>query len=286
MIVNRTKKNCIIIICTFICVFLGACKGESKTPDFADEMIVKLSYTPVNVENDEMTYTMNIEVYQDSTICIYADGFSKWYGEDEPERMIYNISENELQDIKDAIVEEDLYNLHSDVGNKDNMEGVRKSITIYTVQGEHEVYGINPSNRSFIKVYDLITGLRREELASYVGNVNDIQERGLRNDVGVYLKNQRDEIVFQKEDIKDIYFDDEKDLIVVELVDSAKETLMEMTQNMGKKEYISFTLYNDNEFEFALAAYENTEDGKLYANNTYDESERETVIKELKEGLE
>ena len=286
MIVNSMKKNCIIIICTFIFLCLGGCKKASGTPDFADGIIVKLSYTPVNVENVEMTYTMNIEVYQDATICIYADDFYKWYGKDEPEKVYYDIGEDELKDIKDAIIKEDLYNLHSDVGNKDNMEGLRKSITVYTVEGEHEVYGINPSNRSFNKVYELICGLRRTELTAYIGTVEEIQKQGFRNDVGIYLKDKNGEIVFQKEDVKDIYIDEEEDLIVVELVESAAESLMEMTELAGKKEYISLNLYNDNEFIISMAAYKGTEDGKLYANNTFDREELDTVIKELKEGLE
>ena len=75
------KKIYAGLLIVLICLSLASCGKKEKGPDFADDMFVKLSYTPVDMRSEEYVYTMNVEVYQDSSVCIYADEFIKWYGE-------------------------------------------------------------------------------------------------------------------------------------------------------------------------------------------------------------
>ncbi len=311
------KKARFIIFFWFL-ILLTACSGKKKMPDFAEGTIVSLSFTPVNVNSDATTYTMNIEVNQSGELIIYADGFSKWYGKDEPEVIHLNITLDKVEEIKNLIEEEDLYNLHKDVGNKDNMEGIKKSLTVYTVEGEYTVYGLNPSNRSFNRVYDYIYDLELEELASYTTRINSIQTNGLKNDIGIVITDVNDEIIFTKEDIYDVYYVD-RDVyeeatktdavydennfreetatpedaeanpncrVVIELKDEAKEILNQNFTITNRKDYVTYNVYNDNELILFMMVKKNTDDGKIYSSKDYSVEEAEKLTEILKEGLE
>ena len=292
------KKKLFLEIVFIICLCMVSCGKKGNTPKFADGLFVEIYYTPNNINSEEMTYTIHAKFYQDATVCIYADDFSKWYGEDEPEKFEFKIDEIEQKNIKNIIIDEDIYNLRDDIGNKDNMDGVKKSITVYTVKGSHTVYGINPSNRNFNKVYDYISGVIREEISTYISYISDIQEKGINNDVGLCLNDSAGVKVFGKEEIKDIYC--EKNLvndtkesnennhnkIVIELKDDSAKKLESLTDIIGKKDMVTFELYNDNVFFGSFFAYKNTDDGKIYSSQTYEDEEIEEIVEELKEGMD
>ncbi|MBQ9233628.1 MAG: hypothetical protein IJ167_06300 [Lachnospiraceae bacterium] len=192
------KKKITVFFLLIICVCVVSCGKKEEAPEFADALFVKLSYTPVDINSDELTYTINIEIYQDSTMRIYADDFIKWYGDEEPETINISISNEDLENVKKSIIENDLYSMQRDVGNKDNMAGVKKSLIIYTKDGEYSVYGINPSNKRFNYVFDMITDLNREELVDYIDSIDLIQKNGAKNDVGIYITDEDDNIIFKK----------------------------------------------------------------------------------------
>ncbi len=284
----------ILIIYVMLAISLTSCVGKDSYPAFSDGLFVKISYTPVNVNEDETTFTVNVEILQDGTMYIYADNFVKWYGENEPDRMKLKLSDEEVEDVKKSIIREGLFDMHNDVGNKDITEGIRKEIIIYTAEGEYSIYGINPSNRSFNKVYEQIYGLRREELVTYVDKINEIQETGSRNDVGIYLTNQSGNKIFLKEDIENIYSEEyypegeeePKTRIVFVLNDEAQAILDDAGAYTDKKKQISYKMYNDNKYIFDVIVNESDDGCFLFADVLYDEKELEDVIKELNEGLE
>ncbi|MBQ9610165.1 MAG: hypothetical protein IJV15_12075 [Lachnospiraceae bacterium] len=276
-----------------------ACGKKDNTPEFSDDgMLVKLSATPKDIEEEPFTYTTNIEVYSDGTVKIYADNFSKWYGKDEPDVEELKIDDSELGEIKQAIVDEDLYHLHEDVGNKDGISGVEKKLTVYTKSGEYSVYGINPSNVKFNKVYDLIYGLRRDELATYILYIEDIQKKGSVDDIGVTIEDSCEKILFDNSDIKDIYIEDvsvyseeeDEDLhedntskykIVIELTDENVESLYEMTKYADSMNYVAFNLYVDKSLNMILYTDVPIEDGKIYSNSDYTEEAAENAAEML-----
>ncbi len=300
------KKIYTVFLSVLICLFFTSCGIKSNAPEFADEMFVKLSYTPVDIRSEEYIYTMNIEIYQDMSACIYADDFIKWYGEDEPERVWITLSEQDIKDIKKCINDNKLYEIQRDVGNKDDIAGVRKSITVYTKDSEYSISGLSPSNKNFNAVYDLITDKVRTKVTNYTDGIEEIQKKGKADDVGIYITNETDSIVFGKTDITDIYveelFEGEKATdtdaesevqnsltmrIVFGLDDSVKEDYEKMTFYLNEDEFIVLKLYNDKKFVMNLLAYNETDGIKVYSGNVfYDEEEINELIEELKEGLE
>ncbi|MBR1816046.1 MAG: hypothetical protein IJ763_05025 [Lachnospiraceae bacterium] len=297
-----TYKKILLISMIFTLVLLCACGEESDTPDFAEDgILVKLSARPKDIEEDIYTYTTNIEVYNDGTIKIYAEEFSKWYGEEEPEIVELKITESEIEEIKRTILDEDLYHMHENVGNKDDISGVEKRLTIYTTEGEYSIHGISPSNVKFNRVYDLIYGLKRDELASYLININDIQKKGNINDTGICIIDSNGSIIFRNSDIESINIQNMNDItdeddtsrkdippykIVIKVKEDNVERLNELTQYADEKNYVTFNLNVDNKFYMLLYTCEPIEDGKIYSNNDYTMEEAEETVNELVSELE
>lgn len=282
---NNCRKNLIFIMLFLLGMCLVSCEKKNKAPEFADDLFVKLSYEPANSDNIEKAYKLNIEIYRDGTVRIYANEFLKWYGKDVPGIQTSTISPDDEKKIEKMIIDEDLYHLQRDVGNKTEMEGIKKTLTVYTKDEEYSVYGINPSNKSFNKVYDLIYELTFENMATYITKIDEIQRKGVENDVGLYIKDNSDNIVFAKEDIKDIY--SESEAVVIELNEEKAKELEDMTYYIDEDMILSFSLYNDNEFVIMLVAYHGTTDGKIYVSDSFgNEDEMNEFIQTLKEGLE
>ena len=282
---NIYKKYLIYILLLLSGLCLTSCKNKNKAPEFADDLFVMLSYEPANSDDIAKTYKLNVEIYRDGTVRIYTNDFLKWYGKDVPGIQTSTISQDDVKKIEKMIIDEDLYHLQRDVGNKTNMEGIKKTLTVYTKEGEYSVYGINPSNKSFNKVYDSIYELTFGQTATYVSKIDEIQRKGAENDVGLYIKDNSGNIVFRKEDIKDIY--SESETIVIELNEEKAEVLEDMTYYIDKDMNLSFSLYNDNEFMIMLVAYQRTKDGKLYISDSFENhDDMNEFIQNLKEGLE
>ena len=282
---NNYRKKLIFIPLLLLAVCLVSCEKKNKAPEFADDLFVMLSYEPANSDDIAKTYKLNVEIYRDGTVRIYANDFLKWYGKDVPGIQTSTISQDDVKKIEKMIIDEDLYHLQRDVGNKTNMEGIKKTLTVYTKEEEYSVYGINPSNKSFNKVYDFIYELTFEKTATYITKIDEIQRKGVENDVGLYIKDNFGNIVFVKEDIKDIY--SESEAVVIELNEEKAKELEDMTFNIDEEMILSFSLYNDNEFIIMLVAYHGTTDGKIYVSNSFgNEDEMNEFIQNLKEGLE
>lgn len=298
------KRILVLLFSLIYIIFLCGCKKDnSKMPDYSEEMFVKLRFTPVDVKETELTYSMNVEIYQDTKVVIYADGFSKWYGEDEPEVFETNLNEEQINDIKIAISDNQLWDMHKDVGNKDNLQGIKKEITIYTVDGERTIYGINPSNRSFNYVYDLIYDLERENISVYVDEIDKIQSKGAKNDTGIVICNVNDETVFTYEDIEEIYIEiindnddnaeetdeetdektDEEELyrLVIRLTEDNVDKLKELSENSNDEGLVTFSLYNDKKLITVMFSEYMTDSGKMYSNNIYSKEEGEELINML-----
>lgn len=302
-----TNKKILFINLMFILIVLCSCGKNDDTPDFAEDgILVKLSSTPKDIEEAAYTYTTNIEVYNDGTVKIYADSFEKWYGEAEPETVELKIADSDIEEIKRVIIDEDLYHLHENVGNKDDISGVEKTLTVYTIAGKYSVHGISPSNVKFNKVYDYIYGLKRDELTSYIVNINDIQKNGSENDTGLIILDGNGNVLFENLDIKSIKIQDISSVvyeneeaeddsgmeevpmykIVFELSEDKYERLYELTKDADSRNYITFNLYVDNTFYMILYADTPIQDGKICSNNDYTKINAEKTVDELVSELE
>ena len=135
---NNYRKKLIFIPLLLLAVCLVSCEKKNKAPEFADDLFVMLSYEPANSDDIAKTYKLNVEIYRDGTVRIYANDFLKWYGKDVPGIQTSTISQDDVKKIEKMIIDEDLYHLQRDVGNKTNMEGI-KTLTVYTKEEEYSV---------------------------------------------------------------------------------------------------------------------------------------------------
>ena len=200
------KKFSLIIMILVLGFVLVSCKKE-KEWDFAEGKFVTLSVTPKGTKEERLSYTLNIDIYDNGDFIISTTDFYKWYDGDLPLPDKYSLTSKWVNDIKDAIKKEKLVDSHKDVGNKTNMVGELKSLTIYTTAGDVEIYGINPSNESFNLVYDMIFERFKENRISYCYKIDCKLNEGISKDIGFEIYDDNDNLLFNNDDVKNIYYE-------------------------------------------------------------------------------
>ncbi len=279
-------KKAILTLCMLVlCITLTSCKKEEFT--FSNNEIVMLSTTPVGgVETYEM-YTINIKIYADGRVMVYADNFNRWLGKDEIPVEEFTLSPAIVENIKRKLLEENIPYLRENVGNKDNIEGTRRTITVYGTNGEHTVGGISPSNREFIRAYDYVYECVRENVFIYSSQIADIQKEGYiafqnRN---VKITDELDDIILSDEYINNVFFEEmpakEEDnnegnltteateklySVVLEFNTEATEYLNKLTAECDE-EAINLKLHINDTYETTVMIDYNITDGKIYFNN-------------------
>lgn len=294
------------ILCLIMIMLLGVglCScGEKETPALNQEKLIEITSRPLGMVDSYKLYTLHICVYNDCTVELYADDFDYWYGDTACPRTMVHISEEELAEIKKAIEDNDALNLNENVGNRDLTEGTIKSFIIYADDGEHKSGGLSPSNRSFLRVYDLVYDLVREESFVYAGGINRIQAEGYgrRFDLGPRLHDSKDFPIITTDMIQDFVIvpadeveapeatetdaeDEDMYGAAILLNEEGTAAIYEATGHMSGEPLIFF-LYNNNTLYDIVKINNQIEDGTIYLNNIYNEADAASAVDELEAGL-
>lgn len=291
------KRSIKLLMLLFV-FSLTAC-GRRTQPELAEDVFIKLSTNSVGVMESYKMCTMNIEIHQNGTVRIYADGFYKWLSDEECPVCMTQITSEETDELKGLIAEYDLYNMREDVGNKDSMDGDKKYLTLYTVDGEHTVGGLNPSNRAFLKIFDYINALVREELYTYKLRVYEMQEQGCADMKrrGVKLTDNHDDIVLTGEMIDsyeilqaeaedelstvlDAAYGEEQEyyVIAMHLNDEGTEIIAERTVGCNEKSPEVYYLYKDDTYVTTICVDYQIIDGVLYLSDIYSKEDAEALV--------
>lgn len=299
----------------FLFMFILTACGKSKQPELSDGAFIKLSTKPVGELEVYNFYTVNVEIYQDGAVKIYADDFKKWMGEEECPVSTTQVTQEEVEELKRLIEENNLYNMREDVGNKDSMDGDRKYLTLYTVDGEHVSGGLNPSNRAFNKIYDYINDIVREELYNYKLEISEIQEQGYIRwqNMGIDITNEQDNVVLSEDSIDrletvyiEIAEEDEKQesgqqvstdmeasledadgqyKVAVYLNEEGAAAIMEQTAGCSDKSPQIYYLYINDVYETTIYVDYQIVDGILYLSDTYTKEEADAIVEKISDIL-
>lgn len=312
---KKYKFFTMAVLVVFVLVCMTGC-GEEKQPELADGKFIKLSNTPMGEMSIIDIYTLNIEVHQDKTVIIYADDFDKWLGEGECPIVKTSITDDEINELKQLIADNDLYNMREDIGNKNVKDGDKKSLTLYTVNGGHTSGGMNPSNRKFLKIYDYLYELVREEVYSYKLDISDLQEDGASsmNNQGIRITDYLDNIVLTDEYIDEIRIasyseqpqvipdedsasetdafsnedteDEAEEKYCVAIVLNAEGTELMCNLTLGCEEKPGlYYLYLHGTYRNAISVGYNITDGIIYLNEAYTREQAEAEVQVLSETI-
>ncbi|MCM1207581.1 MAG: hypothetical protein NC309_01560 [Ruminococcus sp.] len=284
------------------CINLCSC-SEKEPPSLNQEKLIEITSRPLGMVDRYKLYTLHICVYNDCTVELYANDFDYWYSDAACERTTVQITEAELEDIKRAIEENDALNLNENVGNRDLREGTIKSFVIYADDGEHRSGGLSPSNRSFLRVYDLVYNLVREESFVYTGSIERLQAEGYgrRFDRGPRLHDSKDTRIITTDMIQDFVIVPAEEIEVAD----ATQTDAEVDELYGAAillneegtaaiydatgyvtdEPLIFFLYNNNTLYDIVKINNQIKDGTIYLNHIYNEADAVKVVDELEASL-
>lgn len=188
-------------------LLVGGCTESNKEFVPGDNELIHLTSTPKGGVETYQIYTMNIMIYVDGTVRIYASDFVKWLGNDEIPELTFTITPEEVEEIKQLIIDQDIYNLREEVGNRDGISGTIKTMTVYAADGTNTTGGVSISNRQFVTAYDGIEAIVREELYLYSGEISSTQYKGyvLYTNRSVELLDRDGQTVLDHESINDVY---------------------------------------------------------------------------------
>ncbi len=274
-----------ILLLSFIfCALMSltGCGDKEKVFVAGDNELIHLTSTPRGGVETYEIYTTNIMIYVDGTVKIYASDFVRWFGEGEIPEFTFYVSKEEVEAIKQLIVDNNLYNLREDVGNKDGISGTVKQITVYGTEGTNTTGGISVSNRQFTRSYDGVEAIVREELFLYQTEIKDIQYKGF-----VEFSNRRVELVdrtgacvLNDEVINDVYAHTEElgnqnaYYVIMEFNQQGGESLKEITYWASKEDIVVLSLHLNGDFETKISINAPLLDYKLYIPQ---ESEDEAI---------
>lgn len=266
------KKHFLLIIMLSLILVMGGCKEKKKEFVAGDKELIHLTSTPRGGVESYQIYTTNIMIYVDGTVKIYASDFVRWFGRDEIPELEVTLGKDDVEAIKQLIIDQDLYNLREDVGNKDGISGVVKQMTIYAADGTNTTGGISVSNRQFVRAYDRIEAMVREELFIYTAEINDIQYEGylLFDNRSVEITDREGNTIINHEDINSVYSyteeleDENAYYTVIEFNDNGGDVLEDVTFWATKENVVVLYLHLSGSFETNIAITESLVDNKLY----------------------
>ncbi len=267
------KKYVLISFMLCALLMLGGCGEKEKTFVAGENELIHLTSTPKGGVETYEIYTTNIMIYVDGTVKIYASDFVKWFGkDDEVPELTFSISPEEVEEIKQLIVDNNLYNLRKDVGNKDGISGTFKQMTIYAADGTNITGGISVSNRQFTKSYDRIEGIVREELFLYQTEIDDIQYKGyvVFTNRRVELMDRNGTCILNDETINDVYtyteaLDDASAYyVIVEFNQQGGELLRNISASATRDDVVLLSLHLNGDYVTNINITGPLNDYKLY----------------------
>lgn len=267
---SRNKNIFFITIMLGLVLCVAGCGQDKKQLTFGDEQLVLLTSTPKGQSETYQMYTTNIMIYANGTVEIYASDFARWFGNEDIPVSTFYLSSDEVQAIKELILAQDVYNLRENVGNKDDIAGTDKYITVYSATDSHTTGGTSVSNRQFVRAYDGIYEYVREECFQYIGQIEDIQMNGYiaYQNRSVYIADEEDNHVFSGNDINKVYVDEElvekgEYYVVIELDSYSKDKLVQLSMN-AEENVVVLTLYINDTLKSKLTIDSFIGDGRLY----------------------
>ncbi len=293
MLMRCSVKKYYTLVLIFCLLFLlGGCKEKEKEFVPGDKELIHLTSTPKGGVETYQIYTTNIKIFVDGTVIIYASDFVRWLGDGDIPQTVFTISPEEVEQIKQIIVDGNLYNLREDVGNKDGIDGVIKKMTIYGQAGTHTTGGISVSNRQFVRAYDTIESIVREELFIYTGEINSIQLKGYERFVtrSVEILDREGGPLLDHTYINDVYtYVEELDsgnvyYTVIEFNTYGVDILKEFTAWASEEEIIAVSIHVNGSFEKAVAITTPISNGKMYIQQN-DEISANAFVEKIKSGM-
>ncbi len=283
------KKYFLLSFILCILFMLGGCGEKRKTFVAGEGELIHLTSTPKGDVESYQIYTTNIMIYLDGTVKIYASDFVKWFGkEDEIPELTLSITPEEIEEIKQLIVDNDLYNLRENVGNKDGISGTIKQMTIYAADGTNTTGGVSVSNRQFTRSYDRIENLVREDLFLYQSEINKIQYQGYIEFINrrVEFMDRSNKCLFSHQDINDVYAyteeisEEEKAYyVIVEFNQQGGELLRKLSAYATVDNTEILTLYLSGNYETQITITGPINDYKLYIPQASEEDALALVSK-------
>ena len=308
---KKITKAIIILIMISACL-LGC--GKKKPQLVESGRFIKLSTTELGAVETYKMYTVNVEITKSGNVRIYASDFNKWIPTSAIPEEVFNIAPEEAAELYDLVDKSGIATLRENVGNRDQTEGTKKLITVYTTEGEHTTGGMNPSNRTFTKVYDKAYELVRERLFNYISTIDKQQLDGmkLRASEKLSVVSKDKSVVIDNQRINDVYIltpDDEyldapssgtmpvrgdtawtgseKDSYYVALLidDETKFSLMMKTELCSEEFPDSYDVYMGDRILFTFHVDKQIATNAIYVAKTNDLEEAQRIADELSEGL-
>ena len=288
------RKYILMVFMLGLMLVLGGCKEKDKEFVMGDNELIHLTSTPRGGVETYQIYTTNIVIYVDGRVRIYASDFVRWFGRDEiPELTLY-ISQEAVKEIEQLIITNNVYNLREDVGNKDGISGVVKRMTVYAADGTNTTGGISVSNRQFVRTYDRVEAMVREDLYVYQGEINQIQYEGYisYSNRSVQLLDREGKTIMDHELINDVYTyeevleEDEQTAYytVIEFNQDGAEILEDATFWATQEDVVVLTLHINGAFETNVTVKNVLNDGKLYIPQDTKEA-ADTLTEKIQSGL-
>ena len=200
-------KTYLLILFIALLIVLGGCGKKSSTP-VKEGTLIRVSYAEKGDGIDQLArYTVNIEVDCDGTVRIYADQFEKWMPETACPEDTYQLEPAVMEELRAKVDEAPYGKLRSDMGNRDQTDGVFKTVTVFMEDGEHTYSGLNPSNRNFLALYDAVYNVTKERAFTYVSSVNEMQQKAKKavEQAQIHVICNADELLFSEDKIKAVY---------------------------------------------------------------------------------
>ncbi len=286
------KKHFLLILMLGLILVMGGCKDKNKEFVAGDKELIHLTSTPRGGVETYQIYTTNIMIYVDGTVKIYASDFVRWFGKEDIPELTVKLTQEEIQEIKDLIISEDLYNLRENVGNKDNIEGVIKHMTVYAADGSNTTGGISVSNRQFVRAYERIESMVREELYIYQAEIADVQYKGFVNysNRNVQIMDREGFVILSQDNIENLEVVSEKTVetetfyVVLTFNEKGGDIIRDATMKATAEDPVVFSLSINGVFETNISVREALYEDKLYISRGTEE-EAEALKDKIKSGM-
>ena len=286
------KKHFLLILMLGLILVMGGCKDKNKEFVAGDKELIHLTSTPRGGVETYQIYTTNIMIYVDGTVKIYASDFVRWFGKEDIPELTVKLTPEEIQEIKDLIISEDLYNLRENVGNKDNIEGVIKHMTVYAADGSNTTGGISVSNRQFVRAYERIESMVREELYIYQAEIADVQYKGFVNysNRNVQIMDREGFVILSQDNIENLEVVSEKTVetetfyVVLTFNEKGGDIIRDATMKATAEDPVVFSLSINGVFETNISVREALYEDKLYISRGTEE-EAEALKDKIKSGM-
>lgn len=180
------KKFSVVMIGAILVMMLSGCRvvvnrervegrGSEKVT-FSDGVFLKYTYAPAGEILVYEMFDTNVEVSSDGSVRIYSNDFLEAFMDEYPIRTM-QLSEEDIATLKEAILENDILSLREDISSESN-DGDYFYLTVYTKDGEHRTGGLNPINKKFMAVKDLVYEMTEAEFDDLRDEIRTIQEQG------------------------------------------------------------------------------------------------------------